>query len=406
LPAAVALIILLGALSAYTFGLYGRLIHLSQAKSLGELWEKEKGKKSAWLISVASMTFCFGAALSYSILLGDTFSALAHTGGLTGIGASRNLWILLITTTIIFPLCNLRSLLALAPLSMLGVFAILVTTVFLGWRCPSINMSSPYAVASGGALLDTLTSHQAPKFNTMFKGFGSPSSMILGGMAASSYMGHFSAPGFYHSVRKADQDDNVTSDSTTNRKALLDYFKVTLGGFGSITLINCLVMAFGFLTFGGNANGVILNNFSTIDPWASLCRLLMAVCVMGGYPFLIAGCRSEMLELWKRRTQREPTRRLEKTITATLLSILAGLGMVIKNAGFVIGLNGALMGSAMVYIFPSLLFLEHTKKLTGMSKRIRLERWFCRFLVGFGATAALMGGGISVIATYFPNSLL
>lgn len=260
-----ALISFLGVLSAYTFSLYGRLVHLSQAKSLGELWEKEKGKKSAWLISVASMTFCFGACLSYSIMLGDTFSALAKTGGLTGLGAARPFWILLVTSTVLFPLCNLQSLLALAPLSILGVFAIFFTTAFLGWRCPVINMSSPYGAASGGALLDTLASHQLPKFDTMCKGFGSPSSMILGGMAASAYLGHFSAPGFYHSVRNTDSEDRV--NPTKSRKALLDFFKVTLGGFGVVTLINCLVMAFGYLTFGGNANGTSIFSLPRFIPF-------------------------------------------------------------------------------------------------------------------------------------------
>lgn len=131
----------------------------------------------------------------------------------------------------------------------------------------------------------------------------------------------------------------------------------------------------------------------------------MAVCVMGGYPFLLDGCRTEMIELWKRKSKTEPTRRLEKTITTSLLAILAALSIVMKNAGFVIGFNGALMGSAMVYIFPSLLFLEHTKRTTGLSKLVRLERWFCRLLVGFGVTAALMGGGVSVIDAYFPALL-
>ena len=178
LTPAVALMVALGGLSAYTFGLYGRLVHASQATTLGELWEKEKGKQSAWMISMASLTFCFGAALAYSILLTDVFTALAKTAGLTSIFAARHTWIALITTFVLFPLCNLKSLLALTPLSIFGVFGILFTTIFLGWRCPSINVASPYSLASGGALLSTLAPHQSPIFNTFTKGFGSPSSLV------------------------------------------------------------------------------------------------------------------------------------------------------------------------------------------------------------------------------------
>ncbi len=43
---AIALMSALGVTSAYTFMLYGRLIHASKAKTLGELWEKNIDKKS------------------------------------------------------------------------------------------------------------------------------------------------------------------------------------------------------------------------------------------------------------------------------------------------------------------------------------------------------------------------
>ena len=43
---AIVLMFILGGISAYTFTLYGRLVHDSQAKTLGELWEKKKDKNS------------------------------------------------------------------------------------------------------------------------------------------------------------------------------------------------------------------------------------------------------------------------------------------------------------------------------------------------------------------------
>lgn len=93
-----------------------------------------------------------------------------------------------------FPLCNLESLLVLPPLSVMGVFAMLITTIFVGWRCLALTMSPPYATASSGALLQSLGAHQLPTFTTFCKSFGSRSSLILGGMAASAYLGHFSPP--------------------------------------------------------------------------------------------------------------------------------------------------------------------------------------------------------------------
>lgn len=188
---------------------------------------------------------------------------------------------------------------------------------------------------------------------------------------------------------------------------LQDYFKVTVGGFSAATIINCLIMAFGFLTFGGNSNGVILNNYSTLDTGATVCRFLTAVSVIGGYPFLISACRSEFLELWHLRSGKTKATRKDETRTTLAMLLALTLGsMIVSNAGFVIGLVGAIMGSAMVYIFPSLLYLAYTGKMvTPKRKRIRLERMICRFLIVFGVGAALAGGSVSIISNFFPQLL-
>ncbi|KAL3921585.1 MAG: hypothetical protein SGILL_002670, partial [Bacillariaceae sp.] len=187
---------------------------------------------------------------------------------------------------------------------------------------------------------------------------------------------------------------------------LNDYFKVTFGGFFAVTVINCLIMAFGFLTFGGHSKGVILNNYSTFDTGATICRFLTAISVIGGYPFLISACRSEFLELWHLRSGKtRATRQFEKRTTMVMLLTLTLASMVISNAGFVIGLVGAIMGSAMVYIFPSILHLAYTGKMATKRRRIRFERMVSRFLIVFGVGAALAGGSVSIISNFFPHLL-
>ena len=58
---AIVLMTILGGVSAYTFTLYGRLIHASQAKTLGELWEKKMDKNSGMdksFFALAVVSFC------------------------------------------------------------------------------------------------------------------------------------------------------------------------------------------------------------------------------------------------------------------------------------------------------------------------------------------------------------
>jgi hypothetical protein len=69
-------------MSAYSFYLIGKMCHEDGAKSLGELWDKAIGKESSWFITASVFTFALGAALAYSIVLGDAFSSLAQTIGL------------------------------------------------------------------------------------------------------------------------------------------------------------------------------------------------------------------------------------------------------------------------------------------------------------------------------------
>lgn len=73
--------------------------------------------------------------------------------------------------------------------------------------------------------------------------------------------------------------------------------KLVIFGFSGVFAINAAILVFGFLTFGGNCNGIVLNNYSTVDIGATICRLLMALCVIGGFPFLINASRQTFFDL-------------------------------------------------------------------------------------------------------------
>jgi amino acid permease len=411
------LLIVLGGLSGYTFALYGRLSDQTQAKSLGELWKKVMKTDQSLLISACTFIYCFGCLLSFGLVIGDSMSSLAVAGGLTGFMATRHASILAVTAGLLYPLCNLSSLAALAPVSVVGVLGSLVTTLFMGLRCPTFVASSPYATAASaaaGPMLRSIPAAMQPSFSTFQKGIQSPTPLILIAMASSSLMAHFSAPDFYHSLKDPADSSNKNisaADSATKKPsaAIQKFIKMTISAFVGVTLINGLTLAFGFLTFGGNSAGIILNNYSSMDIGASISRLLVAVSVIGGYPFIMSACRSEGLELFA--NGKEKTRGLKQKATAILLTILTSLCLVLKDAGFVISFNGALLGSALMYTFPAMLFLKQTS-VTGaggeasISRSMRLERMFCRFLILFGVLTGLVGAATSVLNSYFPHLLV
>ena len=87
-----------------------------------------------------------------------------------------------------------------------------------------------------------------------------------------------------------------------------------------------------------------------------------------------------------------------------LLGSLTGLALVLKDAGFIVSFNGALMGSAIIYLFPPLMFLKSTASKV-LTPKLRRERTFNKFLIALGVVVAILGGSVSVLDSFFPAVL-
>lgn len=131
---AVAICSVMGVTAAYTFSLIGKACEQHGATSFKEAWSKSVSPKTAWMISAGITAKCFFASLAYSIIIGDSFASLAKTFGLPAMLAQRTNIILLLTSTVLFPLCSLKSLNSLAPFSLLGLGGTLYTAIVMAIR--------------------------------------------------------------------------------------------------------------------------------------------------------------------------------------------------------------------------------------------------------------------------------
>ena len=77
----VALIAIMGAISAYTFGIIGRVCQNTKTESYSDAWDATVGKSTAALIAFSCLFDCFAGNLSYSMILADTVSNLAASAG-------------------------------------------------------------------------------------------------------------------------------------------------------------------------------------------------------------------------------------------------------------------------------------------------------------------------------------
>ncbi len=268
----------LGSLSAYSFNMIPRLTRLdtdhspftnSTIMSLSQAWEKEVGKGSAWIVSLCCFLTPLGTALTFSIVLGDMLSMLAKSAGISGVLASRQALLLGVTSSILYPLCSLKSLAALSPMSMVGVSGMCLTALFMVLRALP---TSPYAAANAGsAFLRSIPASSRPSFGLIGNNALSPSVLVLVGMCATSMLVHFSSHDFC----------NDLEDNTPERFA-----KLTAMGFSLTVVMNVIIMGAGFLTFGGASQSMVLNNYSPKDIGASISRFIVAISLVGSYPII------------------------------------------------------------------------------------------------------------------------
>lgn len=392
----------LGAISAYTFHLLGRLTVVannestendSKVTSIGQLWEKEIGASSSWLISAAIFLTCFGTCLAYSIILGDTMSSLAQTFGINGLFATRRANIAAISLLGVYPLSCLKSLAALAPVSLTGIVGILITCVVMAIRAlPGGPYSTTTTTVGVTNYLASLSAELRPSFGVI--GLRSPKSLlVLSSMTATAFLVHMAGPEVYQTLQ----------NPTLGR-----FGKLSAIGFGSTALISAFMMAVGFFTFGGACKGMILNNYSTLDAGATLCRLLMGVSLLGSYAFLANAMKKAWYEIFYK--GQEISDKIHYRTSKMFIGILTSLALLVSDAGFVVSVTGALLGSALIYMIPSFIFLKSTRRRMNdgslaSTRVLKVERFWNKFLIGLGGILGLAGAGMSVVNTFFPHML-
>lgn len=116
-------------------------------------------------------------------------------------------------------------------------------------------------------------------------------------------------------------------------------------------------MTAGFWTFGAASQGFILNNYATADGLAFLARLGISASIIFSFPLNFVGLREGTLDLLNLRAKagRDDVHRIA---TAALLAVVTSVSLVLKDLGLVVAFGGAILGSALVYIFPALMFLK------------------------------------------------
>lgn len=178
-----------------------------------------------------------------------------------------------------------------------------------------------------------------------------PKAFVLVSMLATAFLAHYNAPKMFKELTTPEDGSSKVSR----------FNLVVAGAFGLAAVLCGSIMSAGFLTFGGSAQGLILNNYATGDTLAFIARIGIGLSIIFSYPLNFVGLREGVLSLVN---ASDKAHRTDVHVASTVLLMMAvnGLALFVKNLGLVVSLGGAILGSALVYIFPALMSVVHSRR--------------------------------------------
>ena len=122
-----------------------------------------------------------------------------------------------------------------------------------------------------------------------------------------------------------------------------------------------------------------------------LSRIAVAISLVFSYPLAFAGCRDGILDLLNIPAEKRTDGLLNK-VTVTALAGITGLALVVKDLTLVSSLGGALLGNALIYLYPPFMFRAAVKKMGDKAtKGLKREVKFALANAGLGITLAIIG---------------
>jgi amino acid permease len=194
-------------------------------------------------------------------------------------------------------------------------------------------------------------------------------------MIFEAYVMHYNSPRFYMELRD---------------KSIPRFTTAVGGSFGLAATAYILIASAGFLTFGGNSDNYILNNYSPHDPLATLCRVFIGVSVLTIYPIAFIGFRDGVIDLWNVPIEEQTTRFLN-TLTVVMLSCITLTAVFVTDLGMINAVGGGTIAIAMCFVFPAMMFWQAVQNLPVPEPRLIMESKVALLLMVIGVSVGLVG---------------
>lgn len=365
---AFALLLVFASAAAFMMYLVGLTMEKTGAKSYDKIWEKVIGRGSAWVPLATVWLVTFGCCLAYACMFGDLFAfamPALHVGFL-----SRTWCIVILAAFPLLPLCMLKDLSALAPTSF-GALAFVVYTFLM-----IIIRYADGSYEAGGKFSSEPKIEDSSHITT----FGLSSLTLVNALAV-AFLCHYNGCKYYR-------------EFVEHRP---EKFGKRVGlAFALVSLIFAGCMMFGYATFGKGADAVILNNYATNDSMATVARIGMGLANVFSFPLMFSGLRESTISLLSFAVaSMEDTCNyvwFQNMLSTVMLSLISVVAILVTDAGIVVGLVGAIAGSAIIYVIPCLLFDRAERKFSDPTRTSTKQR--------LAQVIGCCGLGLMVMGTY------
>lgn len=364
----VALVLAFYSCCVCTMWMIARTSFITGKMSFTDQWSLLIGPSTSWVPIVVLISVCFGNCVEYLCFVADLLTGCLPAFGLP-LSRTHCAWLFAMFPAL--PLCFLKDLSALAPTSFFG-FASVVYLVFV--MCLRFYDGS---YSPGGVYFQDLPSDNRPALPNEHMFEIGTSSLVLLNALAMAFLPHYNGPKYYREL----QNHNPYR-----------FFKCTALGMGLAGVLYVTAMAVGYKTFGAATQAVITQSYARTDMLMNIARLCLGVSILASFPIMFSGLREAVVQLltdfgtvqcnevWK-----------QNSITTVLVTLIAFLTQLLTDPGVVVGLVGAVCGTACIFLLPCTLYsaaLSVDVMATHVGLQLMVTRAF-RFVGVF-----LMVGGV------------
>jgi amino acid permease len=138
-----------------------------------------------------------------------------------------------------------------------------------------------------------------------------------------------------------------------------------------------------------------LNNYSSSDPLAIVCRLAVGISTLTAYPIVFHGVRDGVLDVLEIPFS-DQTVEKSNQITYIMLVALTLTAIFISDLGLINAVGGGLVTTPIVFIFPTLMYKAAASLKLGGGLEHRSEIGFASGLTVIGIFIGVVGAWIAV----------